>query len=138
MRQLTRETQRHRYDIRSLRVQKYENHGNSMDHNNFYIISFAITLERSKRLYFDSNLSNIRFITPRWQQTHSGICKQVVFCSCLPNGEEGNRWTKFVCDGAAKQVGKRTEFRNVAHKHDIDLHVTKLHHHNPSKVEGVT
>ena len=42
-----------------------------------------------------------------------------------------------VCDGAAEQVGKRTEFPNVVHKHDIDFHVTKPHHHNQSKVEGV-
>ena len=42
-----------------------------------------------------------------------------------------------VYDGAAESVGKRTEFRNVVHKHDIDLHVTEFHCHNQSKVEGV-
>ena len=44
---------------------------------------------------------------------------------------------RLVCDGAAEQVGKRTEFRNVVRKHDINLHVTKPHCHNQSKVEGV-
>ena len=42
-----------------------------------------------------------------------------------------------MCNGVAEQVGKRTEFRNVVCKHDIDLHVTKPHCHNQSKVEGV-
>ena len=44
---------------------------------------------------------------------------------------------RLVCDGTAEQVGKRTEFRNAVHKHDIDLHVTEPHCHNQSKVEGV-
>ena len=42
-----------------------------------------------------------------------------------------------VCDGAAEQVGKRTEFQAMVRKHAIDLHVTKPHCHNQSKVEGV-
>ena len=44
---------------------------------------------------------------------------------------------KLVCDGAAEQVGKRTEFQSTVQKHAIDLHVTKPHHHNQSKVEGI-
>ena len=44
---------------------------------------------------------------------------------------------KLVCNGAAEQVGKRTEFQSTARKHAIDLHVTEPHHHNQSKVEGV-
>ena len=44
---------------------------------------------------------------------------------------------KLVCDGAAEQVGKRTEFQSTAQKHAINLHVTEPHHHNQSKVEGV-
>ena len=44
---------------------------------------------------------------------------------------------QLVCDGAAEQVGKRTEFRNVVHKHDINLHVTEPHCHKKSKVEGI-
>ena len=44
---------------------------------------------------------------------------------------------KLVCDGAAEQVGKQTEFQSMVQKHAIDLHVTKPHHQNQSKVEGV-
>ena len=44
---------------------------------------------------------------------------------------------KLVCDGAAEQVGKRTEFQSTVQKHAIDLHVTEPHHLNQSKVEGV-
>ena len=44
---------------------------------------------------------------------------------------------KLVCDGAAEQVGKQTEFQSTVEKHAIDLHVTKPHRHNQSKVEGV-
>ena len=44
---------------------------------------------------------------------------------------------KLVCDGAAEQVGKRTEFQAMVQKHAIDLHVTEPHRHNQSKVEGV-
>ena len=44
---------------------------------------------------------------------------------------------KLVCDGAAEQVGKRTEFQSTVRKHAIDLHVTEPHCHNQSKVEGV-
>ena len=44
---------------------------------------------------------------------------------------------KLVCDGTAKQVGKRTEFQSMVRKHAIDLHVTEHHRHNPSKVEGI-
>ena len=44
---------------------------------------------------------------------------------------------KLVCDGAAKQVGKRTEFQSTVQKHAINLHVTEPHHHNQSKVEAV-
>ena len=41
---------------------------------------------------------------------------------------------KLVCDGAAEQVGKRTEFQSMVRKHAIDLHVTEAHCHNQSKV----
>ena len=44
---------------------------------------------------------------------------------------------KLVCDGAAEQVGKQTEFQSMVRKHAIDLHVTEPHRHNQSKVEGV-
>ena len=44
---------------------------------------------------------------------------------------------KLVCDGAAEQVGKRTEFQSTVRKHAIDLHVTEPNCHNQSKVEGV-
>ena len=44
---------------------------------------------------------------------------------------------KLVCDGAAEQVGKRTEFQSTERKHAIDLHITEPHRHNQSKVEGV-
>ena len=44
---------------------------------------------------------------------------------------------RLVCDGAAEQVGKRTEFQSTVQKHAIDLHVTKPHRHNQSKVEGI-
>ena len=44
---------------------------------------------------------------------------------------------KLVCDGAAEQVGKRTEFQSTVQKHAIDLRVTKPHRHNQSKVKGV-
>ena len=44
---------------------------------------------------------------------------------------------KVVCDGAVEQVGKRTEFQSTVCKHAIDLHVTKPHCHNQSKVEGM-
>ena len=44
---------------------------------------------------------------------------------------------KLVCDGSAEQVGKRTEFQSTVWKNSIDLHVTKPHRHNQSKVEGV-
>ena len=44
---------------------------------------------------------------------------------------------KLVCDGAAKQVGKQTEFQSTVQKHAINLHVTEPHHHNQWKVEGV-
>ena len=44
---------------------------------------------------------------------------------------------KLVCDGAAEQVGKQTEFQSTVRKHAIDLHVTEPHRHNQSKVEGV-
>ena len=43
---------------------------------------------------------------------------------------------KLVCDGAAEQVGKRTEFQSTVWKHAIDLHVTEPHHHNQSKSES--
>ena len=36
----------------------------------------------------------------------------------------------------SKQVGKHTEFQTMVRKHAIDLHVTKPHRHNQSKVEG--
>ena len=36
---------------------------------------------------------------------------------------------KLVCDGAAEQVGKRTEFQATVRKHAIDLHVTEPHRH---------
>ena len=42
-----------------------------------------------------------------------------------------------MCNGAAEQVGKRTEFQSTVQKHAIDLHVTEPHRHNQSKVEGV-
>ena len=44
---------------------------------------------------------------------------------------------KLVCDGAAEQVGKRTQFQSIVQKHAIDLHVTKPHCHNQSNVKGV-
>ena len=44
---------------------------------------------------------------------------------------------KLVCDGAAEQVGKRTEFQSTVRKHAINLHVTEPHRHNRWKVEGV-
>ena len=44
---------------------------------------------------------------------------------------------KLVCDGAAEQVGKRTEFQSMVRKHAINLHVTEPHCHNQSKVEGI-
>ena len=44
---------------------------------------------------------------------------------------------KLVCDGAAEQVGKQTEFQSTVRKHAIDLHITKPYCHNQSKVEGV-
>ena len=44
---------------------------------------------------------------------------------------------KLVCDGAAKQVGKRTEFQCTVRKLAIDLHVTMPHRHNQFKVEGI-
>ena len=44
---------------------------------------------------------------------------------------------KLVCDGAAEQVGKRTEFQSTVWKHAINLHVTEPHRHNQSKVEGI-
>ena len=44
---------------------------------------------------------------------------------------------KLVCDGAAEQVGKRTEFQSTVRKHAINLHVTKPHNHNHSNVEGI-
>ena len=44
---------------------------------------------------------------------------------------------KLVCDGAAEQVGKQTEFQSTARKHAIDLHVAEPHRHNQSKVESV-
>ena len=44
---------------------------------------------------------------------------------------------KLVCNGAAEQEGKQTEFKSTARKHAIDLHVTKPHRRNQSKVEGV-
>ena len=44
---------------------------------------------------------------------------------------------KLVCDGAAEQVGKRTEFQSMVQNHAIDLHITEPHRHNQSKVEGV-
>ena len=44
---------------------------------------------------------------------------------------------KLVCDGAAEQVGKRTEFQATVRKHAIDLHVTEPDRHNQSKVERV-
>ena len=44
---------------------------------------------------------------------------------------------KLVCDGAAEQVGKQTEFQSTVWKHAIDLHVTEPHRHNQSMVEGV-
>ena len=44
---------------------------------------------------------------------------------------------KLVCDGAAEQVGKRTEIQSTVQKHAIDLHVTEPHCHNQSKEEGM-
>ena len=44
---------------------------------------------------------------------------------------------KLVCNGTAKQVGKRTEFQSMVQKHAINLHVTEPHRHNQYKVEGV-
>ena len=44
---------------------------------------------------------------------------------------------KLLCDGAAEQVGKRTELQSMVQKHAIDLHVTKPHRHNQSKAEGI-
>ena len=44
---------------------------------------------------------------------------------------------KLVCDGAAEQVGKRTEFQSTVQNHAINLHVTEPYHHNQSKVEGI-
>ena len=44
---------------------------------------------------------------------------------------------KLVCDNAAEQVGKQTEFQSTVRKHAIDHHVTEPHCHNQSKVEGV-
>ena len=44
---------------------------------------------------------------------------------------------KLVCYGADEKVGKQTEFQSTVRKHAIDLHVTKPHPHNQSKVEGV-
>ena len=44
---------------------------------------------------------------------------------------------KLVCDSAAEQVGKQTEFQSTVRKHAINLHVTEPHCHKQSKVEGV-
>ena len=44
---------------------------------------------------------------------------------------------RLVSDGAAEQVGKRTEFQSTVRKHAINHHVTEPHCHNQSKVEGV-
>ena len=44
---------------------------------------------------------------------------------------------KLVCDVAAEQGGKRTEFQSTVRKHTINLHVTEPHCHNQSKVEGL-
>ena len=58
--------------------------------------------------------------------------KQFIFDFGIPD--------KLVCDGAAEQVGKQTEFQSTVQKHATDLHVTEPHephHHNQSKVEGI-
>ena len=57
------------------------------------------------------------------------VLKQLISDFSIPD--------KLVCNGAAEQVGKRTEFQSTVQKHAIDLHVTEPHHHNQSKVEGV-
>ena len=44
---------------------------------------------------------------------------------------------KLVCDAAAEQVGKRTEFQSTVQKHAVDLHVTESHRHNKSKEGSV-
>ena len=44
---------------------------------------------------------------------------------------------KIICNGSKEQTKRGTTFMEQVRKHHIDLHTTKPHHHNQSKVEGV-
>ena len=44
---------------------------------------------------------------------------------------------KIICDGSKEQTKRGTTFMELVRKHHIDLHTTKPHRHNPSKVEGI-
>ena len=88
------------------------------------------SLDGSKHTQIFANESFFATAYPMQQQNSAGqALKQFI--------SDAGILDKLVCDGAAEQVGKRTEFQSTVQKHAIDLHVTKLHHHNQSKVEGV-
>ena len=83
----------------------------------------------------------------RWQQTCTNIWYESFIATAYPMEHKSSAGQalkqfiydfgipdKLVCDGAAGQVGKRTEFQGTVQKHAIDLHVTKPRHHNQSKV----
>ena len=88
------------------------------------------SLDCNKHAQIFSNESFFATAYPMEHKSSAGqALKQFISGSGIPD--------KLVCDGAAEQVGKLTEFQSTVQKDAIDLHVTKPHRHNQSKVEGV-
>ena len=88
------------------------------------------SLDGNKHAQIFANESFFATAYPMEHKSSAGqVLKQFISDFGIPN--------KLVCDGAAEQVGKRTEFQATVRKHAIDLHVTEPHCHNQSKVEGI-
>ena len=88
------------------------------------------SLDGNKHAQIFANESFFAIAYPMQHKTSVGqALKQFISDFGIPD--------KLVCDGAAEQVGKRTEFQSTVQRHAIDLHVTEPHRHNQSKVEGV-
>ena len=88
------------------------------------------SLDGNKYVRIFANESFFATAYPMEHKSSAGqALKQFISDLGIPN--------KLVCDGAADQVGKRTELQATVRKHAIDLHVTEPHRHKQSKVEGV-
>ena len=88
------------------------------------------SLDGNKHAPIFANESFFATACPMEHKSSAGqVLKKFISDFGIPN--------KLVCDGAAEQVGKQTEFQATVQKHAIDFHVTEPHCHNQSKVEGV-